>query len=168
MNLTIRPETELDLDRIRNVNRLAFGQEDEGHLVDSLRAGGFLTLSMVAELDGQVVAHVSFSTLKIMAAEQTTAAISLAPASVLPEYQRQGVGTQLIRAALERCRDDGHQIVIVVGHPNYYPRFGFSAELARRLDSIYAGDAFMALELVPGALDDVTGRVKFAAPFDAI
>jgi putative acetyltransferase len=168
MDLQVRPETDLDFDIIRRVNRLAFGQEDEGHLVDALRAGGFLTLSMVAELDGKVVAHVSFSELKIITGEQTTAAISLAPASVLPEYQRQGIGTQLIQAALERCRDDGNQIAIVVGHPNYYPRFGFSAELARPLDSPYAGDAFMALELVPGALDGVTGRVEFAPPFDAM
>jgi putative acetyltransferase len=86
--------------------------------------------------------------------------------AVLPEYQRRGIGSALVRRALERCRDLGHRIVVVLGHPEYYPRFGFCPVLARALDSPFGGgDAFMALELVPGALESVTGRVEYAPPF---
>lgn len=168
MNLFIRLEVKQDFESIRTVNRLAFSQEDEGQLVDALRDGGVLALSMVADLDGQVVGHISVSELKIVTADQTTDALALAPMSILPEHQRQGIGSRLIQAALDRCRDDGHRIVVVLGHPSYYSRFGFSAELARPLDSPYAGDSFLALELVPGALEGVTGRVTYARPFDAL
>ena len=163
MNITIRPETTADHESIRNVNRLAFGQEAEGELVDALREGGFVRLSLVAELDNKIVGHILFSDIQIGAED----ALALAPMAVVPEHQRQGIGSNLIQAGLEQCRQDGHRIVIVVGHPSYYPRFGFSPELAAQLESKYAGEAFMALEIMPGALDDVTGEVKYPPPFEA-
>lgn len=98
----------------------------------------------------------------------TVDALSLAPMAVLPSHQRQGIGSRLVEAALEACREAGHRIVVVLGHPEFYPRFGFSAGLARPLESPFGGgEAWMALELVPGALGGVEGRVEFSLPFRA-
>ena len=166
MNLVIRTETAEDVDSIRSVIDLAFEQEAEGKLVDELRGGDFVVLSMVAELDGKVIAHILYSKLLITKDGQSTDALALAPMAVTPRYQRLGIGSQLIRASLNLCREQGHKIVIVLGHPNYYPRFGFSTQLAKRLKSPYAGDSFMALELVDGSLRGVTGSVQYAAPFE--
>ena len=168
MNLTIRSEAEADLESIRQVNRLAFGQDAEGQLVDALRDGGFVGLSLVAELDGQVVGHILFSDIRIISESDSVDALALAPMAVIPEQQREGIGSALIESGLDQCRQAGHRIVIVLGHPNYYPRFGFLPELAVPLQSQYAGEAFMALELVPGALEGVTGEVRYSPPFEAV
>ena len=96
----------------------------------------------------------------------TIPSLALAPMAVLPEFQNQGIGSALVRRGLEMCREKGHKIVVVVGHPQYYPRFGFSPQLAADLASPFSGkDFFMALELVSGALDGVKGRVQYPPPF---
>ncbi len=168
MSITIRPETTADEDAIRQVNCLAFGQDDEARLVDALREGGFVRLSLVAEQAGRVVGHILFSDLPIITEAGTVPALALAPMAVLPELQRQGIGSALVTRALEACRQQGHRIVVVLGHAHFYPRFGFSAKLAAHLESPFSGsDSFMALELVPGTLDDVVGRVQYPPPFGA-
>jgi putative acetyltransferase len=93
------------------------------------------------------------------------AALALAPMAVVPERQRQGVGTALLTEALRECRLRGERIVIVLGHLDFYPRFGFSHERASRLDSEFQCDAFMALELAADALQGLAGRVEYAPPF---
>lgn len=168
MTITIRPEAPDNQRAIYEVNKAAFGHVDEAELVDSLRSNGFVQLSLVAEKDGLVVGHILFSELQIFCEDTTIAGLALAPMAVMPEHQRQGIGSQLVEAGLTKCRELGHRIVIVVGHPNYYPRFGFSPELATQLQSKYAGEAFMALELVPGALEGVTGQVKYPPPFEGL
>ena len=166
MSFTIRPETAADQEAIRHVNRLAFGQDDEARLVDALRDGGYVRASFVAEQAGEVVGHILFSDLPIITDAGTVPALALARMAVLPELQRQGIGSALVRRGLDECRQQGHKIVVVVGHPNFYPRFGFSSELASALASPFGGrDSWMALELVPGALDGVAGRVQYPPPF---
>ncbi|MEX2114375.1 MAG: N-acetyltransferase [Pirellulales bacterium] len=169
MPATFRLETAADRAAIRRVVEAAFGQPAEADLVDALRDEGYVRLSMVAEIAGQVVGHILFSALPIVTSDRSTdenlPALALAPMAVAPPWQRQGVGSQLIRHALDACRVAGHRIVVVLCHPEYYPRFGFSASLARPLESPYAGPAFMALELAPGALANVRGRVEYAEPF---
>jgi len=162
---TIRQETHDDLEAIRIVNTLAFGQDVETRLVDALRDGGYLRLSLVAEVVGRVVGHILFSDLPIATPRNIVAALALAPMAVVPEYQRRGIGSALVREGLDACRDAGHRIVVVLGHPEYYPRFGFSAELARPLASPFSGDAWMALELVAGSLRGIVGRVEYPPPF---
>lgn len=164
----VRTETEADRNAIWQVNLLAFGTEAESRLVDALRADGCVRLSLVAEFGGQVVGHILFSDLKIISDDATVPALALAPMAVIPEYQRQGIGSALVRRGREMCQAQGHRIVIVLGHPDYYPRFGFSPELAAKLQSPYAGPAFMALELVPGALEGVTGMVEYPPPFASV
>jgi putative acetyltransferase len=166
--MTVRPETSADHEAIRHVNRLAFGQDDEARLVDALRNGGYVRLSLVAEQGGQVVGHILFSDLPIITEAGTVSALALAPMAVLPEFQNQGIGSAMVRIGLDECRRQGHQIVVVLGHPHFYPRFGFSPKLAEHLDSPFPGGAtFMALELVPGAMDGVIGKVQYPPPFGA-
>ena len=125
-------------------------------------------MSLVAVADGQLVGHILFSDLPIVTPDGVVPALALAPLAVLPERQRQGVGIALTEQGIEACRQMGARIVIVLGHPEYYPRFGFSAELARPLESPYAGASFMALELVPGALAGVRGQVEYPPPFSQV
>jgi putative acetyltransferase len=165
--IIVRLETPSDQHAIREVNRLAFGRDDEAGLVNSLRDGGFIRLSLVAQVHRAIVGHILFSELAIISDMGTIPALALAPLAVVPECQRHGIGSQLVRHGLAACREQGHRIVIVLGHPHFYPRFGFSAELARRLDSPYSGEAFMAIELVENALQRISGRVQYPAPFES-
>jgi putative acetyltransferase len=164
----IRAESTDDLDGIRTVNRLAFGREDEARLVDALRAEGYVRVSLVAEVAGQIVGHVLFGTLSIVSEGRTIEALSLAPLAVLPAYQSQGIGSALVDLGLKVCREAGHRVVVVLGHRDFYPRFGFSARLAERLVSPFAGPEFMAVELEPGALEGVEGGVRYPPPFERL
>ena len=150
---------------IRAVNEAAFGRADEADLVDSLRREGVVLLSLVAEAERQIVGHLLFSRMSIETASGQIAAAALAPIAVLPDYQRQGIGEKLIRYGLDLLRGRGEPIVIVLGHPDYYARFGFSSGMARSLESPFPPEAFMAMELRSGALDGVRGKVKYAAAF---
>jgi putative acetyltransferase len=161
----IRAERDVDHPAIRVVNEAAFGGRDEADLVEALREERAALLSLVAQIDGQIVGHVLFGRMWIETATGTVPAVALAPMAVLPAYQRQGVGSQLIRAGLDLVRGLGEQIIVVVGHPAYYPRFGFSSETAGGLEGPFRREVFMALELTPGALDGVRGRVKYPAAF---
>ncbi len=163
----IREETDGDRDAIREVNRLAFGAEAEAQLVDRLRSDGDAIVSVVAVQARRIAGHAMFSRLPIHIEKgQVLQAVALAPVAVRPAFQRQGIGTSLIRAGLDLCKNRGCRIVIVVGDPAYYTRFGFSTATARDLRSPYAGDSFMALELVAGALDGVAGTVRYPPAFD--
>lgn len=166
MNVEIRPETTEDQQAICHANQQAFGGDDEADLVDALRDGGYVEVSLVADIDGEVVGHILFSRVAIITKGGAVQAVSLAPMAVLPEHQRRGIGNKLVEAGLEACRARGHRIVVVLGHPEFYPRFGFSAELARPIESAFdGGEAWMAMELMPGALNGVEGRVEFSPPF---
>jgi putative acetyltransferase len=161
----IRRETPADIDSIREVNRHAFGGEDELRLVDLLRDGGFAWHSLVAAFDDQAVGHVLFSDLLIETGRGTIHALCLAPLAVMPSFQRRGIGSMLVREGLRIAGQSGSRIVIVLGHPAFYERFGFSARLALPFKSPYSGTNFMALALEPGALDGVNGDVHYPPPF---
>ncbi len=167
--ITIRPETAEDYAAIHEVNALAFGREVESRLVEALRESpNFITeLSLVAVETGRVVGHILFSPMTIETKDGAVPALALAVLAVRPELQNQGVGSQLVREGLERCRSLGHRVVVVVGHPAYYPRFGFSSARARGLEAPFPvpDEAFLALELVPGALGGVAGTVKYPPAF---
>jgi len=160
-NLIIREETIADRPAVHSVNEAAFGRPDEADLVDALRSEGTVLLSLVAELDGEVAGHILFSRMWVDA----TPAVALAPMAIAPRHQRHGLGGRLIRDGLAALRARDERIVIVVGHPKYYPRFGFSSAKAALIESPFPREAFMAVELEPGALDGVRGRVRYAAAF---
>ncbi len=165
LGVTVREENAGDLAAVREVNRRAFGGDDEARLVDALRDGGHARLSLVAADAEGIVGHILFSELRIEAPAGTVPGLALAPLAVLPGRQRRGIGSRLVREGLRACADAGHRFVVVLGHADYYPRFGFSARLAERLQAPFSGPSFMALELVPGALAEVTGPVRYAPPF---
>jgi putative acetyltransferase len=137
---------------IRKLNRAAFGGHDEENLVDRLRKEGDVLASMVAVIGNGVLGHVMFSRLEVGGSQRTISAAALAPMAVLPDRQRQGIGTRLVMTGLALCRSRGVDAVFVLGHPGYYPRFGFSAEKARSVTAPFSGDAFMALEIRRGVL----------------
>ncbi|WP_374571841.1 GNAT family N-acetyltransferase [Phenylobacterium sp.] len=148
----IRHARPADRPAIGEVTAAAFGRTDEADLVERLRKAGDVMFELVAEEDGQIVGHILFSRLWADRIELLYAA--LAPVSVRPDRQRQGLGGELIRAGLDACRDFGASGVLLLGHPDYYPRFGFSAEAAAQVASPYAGSpAFMALALEDGAFE---------------
>lgn len=163
--LEIRFEIPSDRDAIQSVNRLAFGRDDEARLVDNLRDLGSVAISLVAVKGEQVVGHILFCNLTVQTAQGSVSALGLAPLSVLPASQRQGIGSELVRRGLEICRSAGRPFVIVLGHPEFYSRFGFSAEAARPLLSPFEGEAWQAMELQPGALTGMAGTVEYPAPF---
>jgi putative acetyltransferase len=163
--ITIREETLEDRPAIREVNESAFATPEEAELVDRLRADGLVLASLVACDGGEVVGHILFSALPIETAGRRLRGAALAPMAVRPDRQRQGLGSALVRRGLEACRALGVEAVVVLGHPAFYPRFGFSAETARHLEAPFSGPAFMALELKPGVLDGVSGAVTSPPAF---
>ena len=136
---------------IAEINTLAFGQPDEARLVERLRTDGDVLLEMVAEADGAVTGHILFSRLW---ADNGHLYAALAPMAVRPELQKSGIGSDLVRSGLGRAREFGAVGVLVLGHRDYYPRFGFSADLATAVRSPYSGSrSFMALGFEPDAFD---------------
>jgi putative acetyltransferase len=162
----IRQEAPADRAEIGTLHRAAFGGAFEAGLVDRLSDGGLVVVSLVAVDSDAIVGHILFSRLPIQAATGVIHAVALAPMAVVPGRQRQGIGSALVRDGLRACRAQGERIAIVLGHPQFYPRFGFSPDLARPLRSVYSGPAFMALALAPGALDGVEGDVRYPPAFD--
>lgn len=170
MTTSIRPERPGDYAAIDEVNRLAFGQDNEARLVTAIRQSkGFdPSLSLVALRNDEVVGHILFSQIHIDTSGGDVPATALAPMAVRPVYQRQGIGSEMVRAGLEACRRAGHRIIIVVGHPDYYPRFGFTPAGTHGLQCPFPvpDEAFMALALTPGSLDEVRGVVRYPPVFN--
>jgi putative acetyltransferase len=163
----IRERQPADDEAIRRLNDAAFGGTYESQLVTDLRAEGLAAIELVSVDGTDVIGHILMSTLDVSVGGKPVRALALAPMSVQPGGQRQGIGSALVRDALGRAHQQGWQAVIVLGHPGFYPRFGFSAALARPLVSPFSGDAFMALELMPGALQGGAGRIVYPSAFGA-
>jgi putative acetyltransferase len=161
----IRGRTAVDDAAIRRLNDDTFGGHYESRLIDGLRAVGLDAVELVAVENDDIVGHILFSVLATTIDRQTVPALALAPMAVRPDRQRRGIGSALVRAGLDLARDRDWRAVIVVGHKGYYPRFGFSAALARPLEAPFSGDAFMALELAPGALQGKKGRMTYPPAF---
>lgn len=171
MDIIIRNETIEDHQEVFRVNKEAFKQEDESRLIERIRAGkNFVSeLSLVAVLDGNIVGHILFSKIKILG-EQTTETLSLAPLAVLPAFQKKGIGGSLVRKGLSVVLGLGFSSVIVLGHSDYYPRFGFrkASEWHIKCPFEAPDEAFMAIELVEGALSGSSGTVEYPKEFDGI
>ncbi len=167
--VVVRVEQPGDVPHIRDIVAHAFGQRAEADLVDRLRADGDALVSLVAVAEGgELVGQILFSRLPIAGSMgRVTEAAALAPLAVRPERQGMGIGTALAKAGIKACTARGLAAIIVVGDPKFYQRFGFSAAVARGLRSPYPGNAFMALELKPGALR-AKGTVCYPAAFGAV
>jgi putative acetyltransferase len=165
--MDIRTEKLEDIEAIRQVNIAAFDRETEANLVDRLR-GIPSTFSFVAVQFDRIVGHLFFSPVVVEGkCPSNFSILGLAPVAILPEYQRQGIGSLLIREGLKECVRSGFQAVVVLGHPNFYPRFGFIPASRKNLGCEYGvpDEVFMALELDNGALQDCSGTVKYRSEF---
>jgi putative acetyltransferase len=166
LEVTVRTESPSDVAAIHDLVTAAFADEPAvAGLVDELRANGHLVLSLVAELDGAVIGHVGFSPVSFEPPQPALNALQLSPLGVLPSHQRRGIGGALVRQGLETCRELGVDAVFLLGHPGYYPRFGFQP--ARNLGVHYQDDrdAFMGIALRPGALASINAKLLLSPEF---
>ncbi len=169
---TIRTAAEKDFRAIRELTYKAFDNEEEPDLVEAIRDSEYYIpeLSLVSVNRGRVGGHILFSRIRIVTDDDEIPVLTLAPMSVDPDLQNTGVGSALVRAGLEECRRLGHKIVIVIGHPEYYKRFGFEPARGFGLEVPFdvPDEAFMAIELQSGALRNAAGMVEFSPPFDGL
>lgn len=165
----IRAERPEDIPGIRHVNQTAFDTAAEAGLVDTLRQHAHPIVSLVAIDKGAVVGHILFSPVTL-SSHPISKIMGLAPMAVLPSRQRQGIGSALVRTGLDECRRLGFDSVVVLGHADYYPRFGFVPASTFGVKSEYdvPDDVFLALELSPDALRLRTGTIRFHPAFAAM
>jgi putative acetyltransferase len=162
----VRDEEQQDQASVRAVNTLAFDTVAEANLVDALRDQVRPFVSLVAEEHGAILGHIMFSPVSL-GGHPDSRLMGLAPMAVAPAHQREGIGSALVRAGLESCRQLGCGAVVVLGHPSYYPRFGFEPSVRFGIGCEYEvpAEAFMVIELQPGYLSGVSGTVQFHAAF---
>jgi putative acetyltransferase len=165
MEIVIRAETVADYSKIREINNRAFNQDTEEKLIQNLRKKKeyIAELSLVAEYKNQLVGHILFFPISIIGKNNRFPTLALAPMSVLPEFQKKGIGSELIKEGLKIAKKLGFTSVIVVGHPQYYSKFGFKKASTWNIRPPFDApdDAFMAIELVKNALMDVSGMVEY-------
>ena len=174
MQITIRQETEADHQAIFDLIKEAFKQEvysdhQEQFLVDRLRkSDAFIPeLSLVAEIDKKVVGHILLTKIKIKNACQTFESLALAPVTVATQHQKKGIGSQLIKTAHEKAKSLGYQSSILLGHPDYYPRFGYvrADKFSIVLPFDVPKENCLAIELVNNSLGEVEGTVEYPTEF---
>ncbi len=167
--ISIRPEKDEDLEAVYLVNEKAFGRSDEARLVDRLRATTQWVLSLVAEFEDRIVGHVLFTRVAIHGTiGETHEGAGLGPVAVLPDHQGRGIGGALIHRGISQVTDMGMPFVVVLGHSEYYPRFGFevSTKYGIRCQWDVPEPAFMVMPLQPGGLENRQGIVYYASEFE--
>lgn len=165
--IRIREEQLQDIEAISELNVRTFGQIQEAELVDKLRQNCSDLLSLVAVMQDQVVGHILFSPASIESLERTVQGMALAPMAVLPEFQRQGIGSALVRTGIEKLRERQCPFIIVLGHAEYYPRFGFDPASNYGIQSEWEvpDDAFMILVLNEADMNGISGVAKYGPEF---
>ena len=163
MELLIRSETAVDAANVFAVEAAAFGRPAEAELVEKLQQAGVDTISLVALLDDALVGHVLFSPVTVKSDKGEFTAVALGPVAVSPDHQKEGIGSALCHKGIEACREAGYELAVVLGHPSYYPRFGFtsSAPYGLRCPFDVPAEVFMVLELIPGAMQNKQGTVFY-------
>jgi putative acetyltransferase len=164
--MKIRLELPTDADAVRAVNRAAFEKNTEADLVDLLREQASPIISLVGEDAGSIKGHILFSPVTLLG-HPSLKIMGLAPMAVLPDHQRRGIGSALVRAGLDACRQFGFGAVIVLGHAEYYPRFGFqpASRFGIKCEYDVPDDVFMALELLPSAMAEKSGTIRYHPAF---
>ena len=165
--MEIRSEHVNDFEAVYSVNLSAFDTAAEANLVNGLRQAEVPIISLVAEEQGIIIGHILFSSVTLSGYPKLEI-MGLAPMAVIPRWQNQGIGTALVHAGLERCRQLSYAAVVVLGHPDYYPRFGFAPASKFNINSEYnvPDNTFMAMELIPKALNEVSGTIKYHETFN--
>lgn len=168
--ITIREEQPDDISAIHRLNVAAFGQPQEAELVDLLRTNGAALLSLVATLNGRVVGHILYSPATVEMDDRNIVGAGLAPMAVLPEYQRRGIGSRLVEAGTVRLRERGCPFIIVLGHPDYYPRFGFRSAREYGIGCQWEvpDNVFMVLVLDEAKMKGVSGLARYRDEFSGV
>jgi putative acetyltransferase len=168
--MLIRLEQETDRQQIRTINTRAFDTSAEANLVDILRRSGVPLISLVAEENGQLIGHILFSPITLQGQTDAPAIAGLGPMAVLPDWQGQGVGGHLVTAGLKYCSEAGYDAVVVLGHPEYYPRFGFVPASRFNIKSEYEvpDEVFMLKELKPATLTGIEGIIQYHEAFNQV
>ena len=168
--IKIRYGCPADIEAIQHLYEAAFAGPGEAALVNALRGDGKLLISLVAEQEGEIVGHIAFSRVFPEQSARTIFLVGLAPMAALPGRQRKGIGSRLVQKGLRECRRIGVAGVVVLGHPEYYPRFGFQLASRFGLHSEYdvLDELFMALDLVLGAFSEIKGLVRYQSEFGAL
>jgi len=168
MDILIRKEEKKDYNDIFEINKSAFGQEEESKLIDKIRSGdNFISdISLVAEIDGKIIGHILFSKIEI-SGSSIFKSLALAPMAVVPEFQKKGVGSKLIKEGIRKAKDLEFESIIVLGHKDYYPRFGFQKASKWNIKCPFEApdETFMAIELFENALKDKSGTVVYPPEF---
>lgn len=167
--MIIREEKKTDKETIWHINQEAFDGVEEANLVNVLRDSGCPRISLVAEMDQQVVGYILFTPVTLSGNKTDLKLIGLAPMAVAKNYQRKGIGSKLVEAGLQCCKELGYDAVVVLGHPTYYPKFGFTQakQLGIRSEYEVPDDVFMILELTPGALKGNQGTIRYHEAFNS-
>ena len=167
--ITIRPEQPDDIAAVRAINETAFGEPTEATIVDSLRNACPDAVSIVAVEDDRILGHIFFSPVFVSGGQEVAQGMGLAPMAVLPERQRHGIGSMLVQAGIDAMRERNCPFIIVLGHPEYYPRFGFAPASHHGLSCQWDGvpdEAFMVLILDEPAMAGVSGAARYRDEFD--
>lgn len=170
MNIIITEENESDFDQVWNLNVKVFGREDEAKLVNMLRNSGISYISLTAKKNNKILGHILFTPVKLIGNNKNLKIMGLGPMAVKPGYQRKGIGTKLILAGIDACKNKGYDAVVVLGHPEYYPRFGFvpSSNYGITCEYDAPAEAFMIMELTNSALKENTGTIQYHEAFNAV
>lgn len=164
--MNIREEQPSDIDKIWKVNTEVFETKAEANLVKALRKSGCNYISLVAEIKNEIVGHILFTPVNLTENNKLKI-MGLAPMAVMSQFQNKGIGSKLVNTGLEFCKHQGYDAAVVLGHPNYYPKFGFIPSFKYGIKSEYdvPVDVFMVLELVPESLKGHKGIIKYHEEF---
>jgi putative acetyltransferase len=168
--MDVRSERLDDIERVREINLEAFETETEANLVNALRNSGIHYISLVFVKNNEVMGHIFFSPVELAGDTSGLRIMGLGPMAVHPKFQNKGIGSSLIKAGIERCKSEGVDIIVVLGHPNYYPRFGFEPSIKYGIKSEYEvpDDVFMVLGLNNYALKNKQGTIKYNKAFNSV
>jgi len=170
MTIKIRPELPEDFQKVRHINIEAFDTEAEANLIEALRNSGIPLISLVAEVNGELVGYILFSPVTLAEDNSIIPIAGLAPMAVVPKCQRKGIGSMLVEEGIRCCKEAGYAAVVVLGHPDYYPQFGFAPSVKYGIKSQYdvPDEVVMVKELKEGALANCSGTVKYHEIFNQL
>ena len=168
--MDIREEQASDIEAIWKINVDAFETDAEASLVNALRNSDCIYISLVSELENKAVGHILFTLVELSGNKNKLKIVGLAPMAVLNKYQNKGIGSKLVEAGLDKCKLLGYDAVVVLGHPNYYPKFGFVPSIKYGIKSEYEvpDEVFMILELIPKSLKNHEGVIKYHEAFNSV
>ena len=168
--MSIRAEKKADIDGIWQINAEAFETKEEADLVNALRDSGVSYISLVYEKNNELVGHILFTPVELVGDTSDLKLMGLAPMAVSPKLQNKGIGSSLIKAGIQQCINDGYDAIIVLGHPDYYPKFGFVPSVKYGIKTEYEvpEDVFMVLEVKENSLKGKKGTIKYHEAFGSV